>query len=332
MTGEDRRFQPRSNDAGLKAALLVALMAWPTAAEAKDPRRNPALAEELFARGRDLLAAGKMEEACKAFEASQAADASVGALLNLAQCHEKQSRLATAWAEYRSAATLAAQRGEDERRRGALERASQIEARLPRLTVDVSPQQADVVVYIGGQALPAMSYGLPMPVDPGEYVVTARAPEHLPWRTSITIEPTSAGTTVVVPPLVDSSLPSLAPLEPPRPIRRTVGFIVGGVGVAGFLVGVVQGGRAFAMDRDLDRMCAPIDPSGKRACGVDKADAIEDLRVTAAMATGLLAAGAILGVGGGVLVLTAPEPASASVAISPRLGPEFRGVEASVRF
>ncbi|MBM4360675.1 MAG: hypothetical protein FJ096_21415, partial [Deltaproteobacteria bacterium] len=117
--------------------MLVALVVTAERADAKEARRNPALAEQLFLRGKDLLEQGKNQEACEAFEASQAADASVGALLNVARCQEVAGKPATAWTVYRAAATLAAQRGEEERSRGALELAQKLEQLLPRLTVDI---------------------------------------------------------------------------------------------------------------------------------------------------------------------------------------------------
>src|SRR5262245_28993804 len=56
-----------------------------------------AQAEALFRQGRELLAAGKVAEACTAFEESQKVDPAVTTLLNLASCREMNSQLATAW-------------------------------------------------------------------------------------------------------------------------------------------------------------------------------------------------------------------------------------------
>src|SRR5215471_2500246 len=64
-------------------------------------------AEALFQEGRRLLSEGQTDEACARFAGSFAIEASSGTLLNLASCHEKQDKTATAWAEYRAAARLA---------------------------------------------------------------------------------------------------------------------------------------------------------------------------------------------------------------------------------
>ncbi len=280
------------------------------------------------------MAAGKSREACEAFEASQAADASVGALLNVARCHEQDGKLAMAWAEYRAAATLAGQRGEEERGKGALELARALEQRLPRLTVDVLPQQADVSVSIDGEDLPAMSHGLPIPVDPGEHVVAARASGYDSWRSSLTIAGDGSRTTVVVPPLVPTESADPVTKAPSGRAQRTAAFVVGGVGLAGVVVGAVQATRAFLMDRNLDRTCAPLDVSGKRACGATSGEAIDELRVTAHSATGLLIGGGALTVVGAALWWSTPAtaPPVATWSLAPSVGPSHLGLVAAGRF
>src|SRR5262249_6041948 len=56
-----------------------------------------AQAETLFRQGKDLMAKGKIAEACAAFDASQKLEPTISALLNLAACREKNGQLATAW-------------------------------------------------------------------------------------------------------------------------------------------------------------------------------------------------------------------------------------------
>src|SRR5215207_2480988 len=56
-----------------------------------------AKAEALFRQGRELMAAGKLGEACAAFDASQRLEAATTTLFNQADCREKNGQLATAW-------------------------------------------------------------------------------------------------------------------------------------------------------------------------------------------------------------------------------------------
>src|SRR5690606_30041935 len=75
-------------------------------------RADKATAESLFQEGKRLMEQGQIEEACPKFQASMDAEPSVGAMLNLARCHELTGKTATAWAEYTEAANLARRAGQ----------------------------------------------------------------------------------------------------------------------------------------------------------------------------------------------------------------------------
>src|SRR5215468_7183179 len=83
-----------------RALLLVlgAVTALPSLAAAQ-----PASAQGLFDEGRRLLAAGKLAEACAAFDASEQLEPRVTTELNAAACREQSGELATAWAVYQEA-------------------------------------------------------------------------------------------------------------------------------------------------------------------------------------------------------------------------------------
>jgi predicted TPR repeat methyltransferase len=76
--------------------LIATLAAAP--AFAQEPARNPAVAEAVFREAQRLVGEGKVDEACAKFTESQHLDPQLGTLLNLAMCHEKQGRSATALA------------------------------------------------------------------------------------------------------------------------------------------------------------------------------------------------------------------------------------------
>ena len=70
---------------------------------AAQPTTASAEADTLFDQGRSLMEAGKIAEACAAFDASQKLSPAVSTLLNLARCREQNQQLATASGLYRDA-------------------------------------------------------------------------------------------------------------------------------------------------------------------------------------------------------------------------------------
>jgi tetratricopeptide (TPR) repeat protein len=97
-----------------------------------------AAAEALFREGRELMDKGDYTAACAKLAQSQRLDASSGTLLNLAMCHEKQGKNATAWAEFLAAARLAASQNKADRADEAKQRAAELEPKLTYLTIVVA--------------------------------------------------------------------------------------------------------------------------------------------------------------------------------------------------
>src|SRR5439155_13958444 len=94
-----------------------------------------ATAEALFADGKRLMSAGDYAAACPKFAASQKLDPAVGTALNLADCYERTGRAASAWAEFRGAASAAHAVGSREREQLAADRSKALESRLSYLTI-----------------------------------------------------------------------------------------------------------------------------------------------------------------------------------------------------
>jgi hypothetical protein len=159
-------------------------------------------AEAAFRDGMRLMMEKRYAEACEAFAASDRVGPSIAAKMKLADCEEKRGRLATAWATFLDVASLIR---EDATRQAEYavvqQRAAALEARLPHLTISV-PEGSRVeglVVARDGVAIDPGLWNRAIPVDRGAYTVTARAPGHRVWATTVTIAGDGEERTIEVP-------------------------------------------------------------------------------------------------------------------------------------
>jgi serine/threonine-protein kinase len=309
----------------MRVGLLFALALVPASARAQPTDDVRARADALFREGQDLMTAGQIPSACARLEESQRLDPKLGRLLNVAYCHEKLGRVATAWSEYNQAAAVAVQTKQSERETFARKQASQLSQRLSFIRLDLASAPEVSQVTVDGASLTRDRWTVPFPVDPGDHVLTFSAAGHK-VRTQ-TVAVSTAGTTRVdVGPLdAEASTPSPAPSpapspEPPAPQpelptqppqsdalapppsqgSRTPGWIVGGVGVAALGAGAAFGVRALTLKSDADPQCP------NHQCTQAGLATIGDAKTAATLSTIGLAVGAV-GVGVGAwLILRVP--------------------------
>lgn len=283
------------------------------AAEARDV----AVAEALFAEGRQLLTEGRYDEACPKLAESQRLDPGTGTALNLADCYEKQGRLATAWGIWLEAAALARQAGQEERESHARMRAEEVERQLHRVVITV-PETTYVEglrVARDGVEVRQAAWGTPLPLDPGEHTIEVTAPGRETYRTIVSIEPGPGHTEIVIPPLAESEPETnvLAVDTPARGVgdgatsdpgatRRTIGVVVGSVGAAGLIAGGIFGLRAISLNSSSQDECRT-----ERFCSQAGVELRNDARAAGNWATILGGVGGALVATGIVLWVTAPE-------------------------
>jgi hypothetical protein len=284
------------------ASLVLAHPAWAV----DPPARNPAIGEALFRHGRQLLDQGKVAEACEKFAASQAADPAVGTLLNLAACHERDGRTATAWSEFTDAGGQAAAANDKTRAEYARTRAAALEKNLYRVTIDVLEKVPELVVKLDGQPLAREALGTPLPFDPGERTIEASAPGRAPWSQKVTIPRATGQQRIEIPPLAANTapLPMVTPETPPivtavplveeKPAlsnRRKLAIGIGGYGVAAVAVGAAFGLKAMGRQSDMEKHCqgSVCDPEGAKLNDQAKSAATVS---TIVMGTGIAALGA----------------------------------------
>jgi hypothetical protein len=216
-----------------------------------------AAAQALFDEAMRLVKAGQSAEACPKLEESQRLDAGMATQFRLAECYEKVGKIASAWASFVAVADSAAVARLPEREAAARKRVEALAPRVPHLTLTVPPALATLdglEVQRDGVLVARPLWGVPVPVDPGDHVVMARAPGKRPWEGRITAAETSAvGLTLVpledLPPAI--SLPPGPPLPPPRRSAAPA-IVLGALAAAGVGVGaglfVVHSGQQSDAD------------------------------------------------------------------------------------
>src|SRR5690242_18727988 len=149
------------------AALLAVNLA-PTPSFA-GPAETRAAADALFREGRALVKQGQFAAGCAKLEGSQNLDPAPGTLLALADCFEKDGRLASAWSTWNDAVVLSRQRNDKRRQETAEKRAKALEGKLPKLQINVPTESAveGLVVKRNDKLIESSIFGSAIPVDPG---------------------------------------------------------------------------------------------------------------------------------------------------------------------
>lgn len=162
---------------------------------------NAALAETLFQEGKRLMEEHKYAEACPKLQESQRLDPGTGTLLNYGLCLKELGKPASAWVVFNEAQASA--RAENRADRAALAKSEidKLAAIMPRISV-VVPTDSDapgLVVTLDGSTISVATRGVATPVDPGDHVVTASAPQRKKWTTTVSVPAAAQTYNVVVP-------------------------------------------------------------------------------------------------------------------------------------
>ncbi|HVJ18543.1 MAG TPA: tetratricopeptide repeat protein [Polyangiaceae bacterium] len=219
---------------------------------------HTALAESLYQEGKRLMNERKFDQACPKLEESYKLEPATGTLLNLGACYDGAGKYATAWAYYNDALAAAKRESQDVRVTYATEQLQKLEAQLTRLQIELAPG-ADVPgleVRLDGRAISSAALGFPSPVDPGQHVIEVSAPGKKPIRMDLVANAPKTVVKAIVPVLEDAGGAPTGPAAPaaaattpapaPEPGEqssgggvKTLGFVLGGVGVLGLGAGLV---------------------------------------------------------------------------------------------
>jgi hypothetical protein len=299
--GGDARAQP-AGAAGASPAEIVA-------------------ARELFRQGTADADAGRFAEGLDKFRRVAAVKETAAVRFNIARCEEALGRTGGALADFELAAREAGQdpkAGAEDVGRLAMTRADALRPRVPRLTLVAPPGAPEgMSVSLDGGKLSQATLGVALPVDPGPHVIEASAPSAAPYHAKVTLD---AGDAKSVRLVLAAAAPD-APAAEHAPSsgsssQRTWGWVAVGAGAAlgvGSIVMLVLHNSAVAT---INGDC----PGGR--CPASQQSSIQGTESNARNDQTfaiVLAAGAAVAIGGGiVLVATSPsEGKSVTVSASP---------------
>lgn len=278
----------------LRTGLTLAFVMGTCDAYAEPTRREQA--ETLFNEALSLVEAGHDAEGCPKFEKSFALYRSASTMINIARCHERQGKVATASQDYQQAIDSSKETPDAQRRQALLDIAQQgmqaLAPRLPKLRIVIPNAPVNTEVLRGETKVPSAALFQDLPVDPGQHTIRVRAPGHRPETRFVTVEEGKVVTLEFKLQPVDTWKDD--PMARPRNYWRTVGITLIAGGATGFGVGAVAGALSLEKVNEIKDICGGVH------CSTTDTVAREELN--SALALGTLSTGSFIA--GGVLATT----------------------------
>ncbi len=269
---------------------------------------SKSVAQMLFDEGRRLMASGKVSAGCEKFGESYRVDKTLGTLLNLAVCHEKDGRLATARAEFEELEATATHDQQATRAQFARDRLAAIEPKVNKLLISIRATDASTRVTIDGSDLPSAAWGVAAPVDPGKHAIEVTASGKTTWSHEVEVTGEGRSVLVDIPALLDDALPAQATAapavvapervhaEPARggPSVLSLGLVGGGLVALG--VGGIFGAKAAAAQAEARGRC-------ERGGCDEQATRLLDEKSTSALVATIGVTAGVVALGAGVYFL-----------------------------
>jgi len=335
-------------------SLGLGLLLVPAAAHAGS---DPPGAQALFNEAKKLIADGRWADACPKLEESQKLDPGIGTEFNLANCYEHTGRSASAWATFLNVAGDAKAASQPAREKVARDRAAALEGKLAKLVITVRASDASTLkVTRDALEVGRGQWGTPLPIDTGEHQIVASAPGKKTWEKTVRVPVDGVSVQVEIPALQDDpgaapmpvgpsrpgengavaaapvtdTGPSAAPNEHPGRTQRTVGAVVGAVGIVGIGVGTAFGLMSRSKRDEADSSHCNAD----NRCDAAGLSLRDDALHNGTYSTIAFAVGGAALVGGIVLFVTAPKAPSRQTGwhAAPMVGPGATGFNLQARW
>ncbi|MDC3956765.1 hypothetical protein [Polyangium jinanense] len=276
------------------------------------------------------MEAGNFVTACPAFKVAYREEPRPSTLFWLATCYDKWGRIATAAVHYDEYLTAfeqlsdLEQKAERDNEEAASARRHALEAKIPKVILRV-PRNAPATTRVlrksleGGPPL-EVRIGVPLPIDPGEHVLTTEIPGRPSVFTKFRLkEGENQVIDVVMPPATETGEPTktataLQPVPSRFPKldsgisgRRVAAYTLGGLGAVGIAGGLVMGIITWAQKEPIEKNCLPTNP---KICNTTGVGAKQTAAITGMMSNVALPVGVALLGTGIALYFTEPPPSN----------------------
>jgi exonuclease VII small subunit len=260
----------------IAAALVFALV---TPAYADDLEK----AQELFEKGRALVAEDNYKDACPLFEEALGLGAGIGTELNLASCWAKIGRLVDAKKLFEVILGKTKTPEMAKARQVAEQNIADLDERMPKLQIERGALSSSATIYLDGVELVDTSE--PIPVDPGKHEIEA---EGAAKQTVTAVE--GQVTEVILAAGEDTG--GIGPEVPKKPSwfdgdRRPL--YLGGGGAALILTGTITGILTLSKRSDGIALCEG--PETALMCGPEGRSTLDSARTLSHVTTGLFVIG-----------------------------------------
>jgi len=299
-------------------------------------------AAKLFDEGRTLMQEPDgLDRACETLGESYKLRQRGDVLLNLAECHRRQGKTATAWREFDEAMKHAEEVEFAEEIEAAKQLRGELAKTLSELVVEVSldpAPPADLEIILDGKPLPSAQWRQPLYVDPGPHSATASAKGYEPFDQSVEVQSKGHHAVIKVDlkkipeaPPPPPPAPEPEPAPPPTPPEAELpvwAFVVGGAGIIMLGVSVAFGIDTASVGGDLDDECGEdrLDCPPASTFGFESArdQELRSFGVFVGFGIGGLIATGVGAVGLGMAL--AGDEDKPAVALAPWAGPHGAGV------
>lgn len=199
---------------GLSLTLLVASPLAGVAFATEPSAQQLQYARDLFAEAQKHERDGNWQAALEALNKIAGIKLTPGVQYHLALCKEKLGMIVEAFKDYQAAEREAQAQNVQDVLQAVKGPLAALREKVPRLKVTVPSEVKDPKVTIDGAPLDAASFGMEIPVAPGDHRIEASAPGRAPFDGKV---PTKPGEIVVVPVILPRVAMAPAPVPAPAP-------------------------------------------------------------------------------------------------------------------